>query len=290
MGRYLLGATPHDYNGDDMANPYRMDLSATEYVTRLYQTFLRRAPDSNFNGYVTTAATAAGRNTVLEEFLSMSAYTERSGALYREINWLIGDHLGTPRLIAERTGKLEGVKRSDYLPFGESANTLNPQSVNNPGGRGGNNGYVAENVRQGFTGYEEDSETGLDYAQARYFASGQGRFVSVDPLMASANPGNPQSFNRYAYALNNPVRFTDPTGLITESQYDGTDEKEKMLREGFRKQQEQQDAAERYAENEERSRQFWEEEGMEPLGAGLAESTVSSPAQENKRISRPYAE
>jgi hypothetical protein len=46
--------------------------------------------------------------------------------------------------------------------------------------------------------------------------------------MASANPANPQTFNRYSYALNNPTRFTDPTGLITESEYDGTAEKEKM--------------------------------------------------------------
>jgi hypothetical protein len=43
--------------------------------------------------------------------------------------------------------------------------------------------------------------------------------------MASANPANPQTWNRYSYALNNPTRFTDPTGLITESEYDGTEEK-----------------------------------------------------------------
>jgi hypothetical protein len=61
------------------------------------------------------------------------------------------------------------------LPYGESANTLNAQSSNNPGGRGANNGYVAESVRQGFGGYEEDSETGPDHAQARYLSSGQGR-------------------------------------------------------------------------------------------------------------------
>jgi RHS repeat-associated protein len=149
----------------------------------------------------------------------MSAYSERSGALYREI-WLISDHLGTPRMIAKRTGKLEGITRSDYLPFGESANQL--------GGRAATQGYVNESVRQGFTGYEEDAETGLDYAQARYYADGQGRFTAVDPLMASANPANPQTFNRYSYALNNPLRYTDPTGLISESDYDGTTEKEKM--------------------------------------------------------------
>jgi hypothetical protein len=39
--------------------------------------------------------------------------------LYCEIYWFISDHLGTPRLIAERTGSLTGIKRNDYLPFGE---------------------------------------------------------------------------------------------------------------------------------------------------------------------------
>jgi RHS repeat-associated protein len=137
----------------------------------------------------------------------MSAYTERSGSLYREINWLITDHLGTPRMIAERTGKLEGIKRSDYLPFGE-------QIQAGVGGRSQSQGYVNESVRQGFTGHEEDTETGLTYAQARYLSSGQGRFISVDPLMASAAAINPKTWNRYVYVSNNPLRFNDPTGMF----------------------------------------------------------------------------
>ena len=38
------------------------------------------------------------------------------------------------------------------------------------------------------------------------------RFMSPDPLMASGNVRDPQSRNRYTYALNNPLLFTDPTG------------------------------------------------------------------------------
>ncbi len=40
-----------------------------------------------------------------------------------------------------------------------------------------------------------------------------GRFMSPDPLLSSGRPTNPQTWNRYAYALNNPVRIVDPTGL-----------------------------------------------------------------------------
>jgi RHS repeat-associated protein len=71
-------------------------------------------------------------------------------------------------------------------------------------------------VRQGFGGYEEDTETGLDFAQARYMSAAQGRFTSVDPLLASGTPVNPKTWNRYAYTLNNPLRYVDPTGLVTE--------------------------------------------------------------------------
>ncbi len=52
------------------------------------------------------------------------------------------------------------------------------------------------------------------HAQARYYNPKHGRFTSVDPLTASANVKNPQTFNRYSYVLNSPYKFTDPLGLI----------------------------------------------------------------------------
>ena len=63
------------------------------------------------------------------------------------------------------------------------------------------------------TGKERDAESGNDYFGARYYASTMGRFLSPDPLLNSGRPGNPQTWNRYAYALNNPLRTIDPTGL-----------------------------------------------------------------------------
>jgi RHS repeat-associated protein len=60
---------------------------------------------------------------------------------------------------------------------------------------------------------ERDNETGLDYFGARYYASTQGRFTSPDPGNAGADEGDPQSWNGYAYSLNNPLRFIDPDGL-----------------------------------------------------------------------------
>lgn len=63
-----------------------------------------------------------------------------------------------------------------------------------------------------FTGKEWDAETGLDYFGARYLSASVGRFTSPDPLMASANTSNPQTWNRYAYVLGNPLAFVDVNG------------------------------------------------------------------------------
>jgi RHS repeat-associated protein len=64
-----------------------------------------------------------------------------------------------------------------------------------------------------FTGKERDSESGLDNFEARYNSSVIGRFMSPDPENAGAEQINPQSWNMYSYVLNNPLSFTDPTGL-----------------------------------------------------------------------------
>jgi RHS repeat-associated protein len=75
-------------------------------------------------------------------------------------------------------------------------------------------GYTDEGLRQQFTGYERDDETGLDYAQARYYSNIAGRFTSPDPLLSSASSKEPQSWNRYSYVGNRPTVLRDPSGLI----------------------------------------------------------------------------
>ncbi|MEW5980688.1 MAG: RHS repeat-associated core domain-containing protein, partial [Acidobacteriota bacterium] len=62
------------------------------------------------------------------------------------------------------------------------------------------------------TAKERDSESNLDYFGARYFSGAQGRFTSVDPENAGANEDDPQRWNGYSYARNNPLLYTDPTG------------------------------------------------------------------------------
>ena len=86
--------------------------------------------------------------------------------------------------------------RGKYFPYGEDRS--NPPPAN-------------DQVK--FATYTRDSATGLDYADQRYYASTYGRFMSPDPYMASGSPVAPQSWNRYAYALGDPIMYTDRKGL-----------------------------------------------------------------------------
>ncbi|MGE0127317.1 MAG: RHS repeat domain-containing protein [Blastocatellales bacterium] len=124
------------------------------------------------------------------------------------LKWMVNDHLGSTRMEANKSGSLAGIRRHDYLPFGE-------ELVATTGLQRSGVGYEppASNVKQKFTGSERDAETGLDLMGARYCSSGQGRFTTTDPLLASGRGSNPQSWNRYSYAFNNPMAYTDPTGM-----------------------------------------------------------------------------
>lgn len=65
----------------------------------------------------------------------------------------------------------------------------------------------------GYTGEETDDETGLIYLRARYYDPGLGRFISADPFWGRLE--EPASQNRYVYVQNNPLLYTDPSGLAS---------------------------------------------------------------------------
>ena len=73
--------------------------------------------------------------------------------------------------------------------------------------------YSSDDNQEKFATYYRDEFTQLDYAQQRYYGKQFGRFTRPDPFGGSANPANPQSWNRYSYVENDPVNFNDPSGL-----------------------------------------------------------------------------
>ena len=117
----------------------------------------------------------------------------------------ITDHLGSTRLVLDGFGNC--LTRMDYAPYG----ALVPRSGQDCYGTPTTSGMM-------FTGQLRDVETaggtstGLDYFGARFYWGSLGRFTSPDPENAGADPASPSSWNMYSYALNNPLRFTDPDG------------------------------------------------------------------------------
>jgi RHS repeat-associated protein len=139
--------------------------------------------------------TDAPATTAFNEYVFFNGQRIARVDASNNVDYYFADHLGTARVVTNSTGTI--LDDSDFYPFGGE------RPVSSSSG----NTYK-------FTGYERDSETGLDYAGARHYASTLGRFMSPDPL--SGSPGNPQSWNRYSYVLNNPLNATDPSGLCPD--------------------------------------------------------------------------
>src|SRR5690349_25120453 len=99
-----------------------------------------------------------------------------------------------------------------------------PSTIRTSKAHGGSNSLAVW-----FTSKERDAETGLDYFGARYMSSAQGRFTSPDPLIASAKLEDPQTWNQYVYARNNPLRYTYPLGLYPSPAYNCNDQKSSCL-------------------------------------------------------------
>ena len=113
------------------------------------------------------------------------AYGQQQGT----VTYVYTDPQGTPLAEADANGNITATY--DYTPYGTTAMGTPP---NGPG----------------YTGHVNDPETNLTYMQARYYDPATGHFLSVDPDTPTA--GNGFNFNRYAYASNNPIVNTDPTG------------------------------------------------------------------------------
>lgn len=119
-----------------------------------------------------------------------------------QVSYLTQDHIGSPRINTDQNGVV--IARHDYHPFGEEINTSQ---------RAGGIGYTADDNRNKFTGYERDNESLLDYAKARMYGYTHGRFTSPDPAkMTKARVSDPQHWNLYVYARNNPILMIDPNG------------------------------------------------------------------------------
>jgi RHS repeat-associated protein len=110
------------------------------------------------------------------------------------VQWLVGDHLGTTSVVLDGQGSV--VAESRHYPYGEERWRW-PQEGTFP-------------TEYRFTGQRQDAGLGLYFMGARQYDPALGRWLSADTIVP--DPANPQSYNRYSWALGNPLRYVDPTG------------------------------------------------------------------------------
>ena len=118
---------------------------------------------------------------------------------------MLGDSQGSAQVMVDLV--VSGAAASGFAPI-TSATAGVTRTAYMPYGSGRGTGELS--IDRGWLGQVEDDDTGLVYLNARYYDPVLGRFLSPDPLM---NPGDPRTLDPYRYADNNPVVFTDASGL-----------------------------------------------------------------------------
>lgn len=209
-----FGSTSYGY---DVASALTELQSVNRHQLYLYDADGERIATVDYNGagsqtwHYTPRDLAARVTREVDDTVNGSAhsFSWRKDYVYRAANLLSSvtpstageskthfhlDYLGSPRLITDAASRMTAVHT--YWAFG---------------GEAGGSDVDTESMK--FTGHERDA-TGdgndLDYMHARYYSSNGGRFLSIDPK--DGRPAEPQSWNRYAYVLDNPLSKIDLTG------------------------------------------------------------------------------
>jgi RHS repeat-associated protein len=110
------------------------------------------------------------------------------------------DHLGTPKTITNSNGAI--VFEQNFDPWGQrrNVNDWSYSNISNPPAW----------LFRGFTGHEHLPQFNLINMNGRLYDPQNARMLSPDPALQ--DPTNTQNHNKYSYALNNPLKYTDPSG------------------------------------------------------------------------------
>nr|WP_256261122.1 RHS repeat-associated core domain-containing protein [Shewanella sp. NIFS-20-20] len=153
-------------------------------------------------GYEKVTRTGGGKPTLTEQKLYVGnlVITKRSNNTQDEY-YLHKDHQGSTTTITNQHGNV--VQQFTYDPWGKQTAAYRHSILND---------YIAPAASKGYTGHEGVDHLNIIHMNGRIYDPTIGRFLQADPHIQ--DPGNSQSFNRYAYVLNNPMSYTDPSGFF----------------------------------------------------------------------------
>ena len=178
------GATP----GVPFWNAYHPVPRGSIYTLRDDQNRIVTEMAGGSSGSSTATLSVTRDNVFLGNLLVASYVSSPAGWQYTA-----SDHLGSPRLVFNQSGQL--VESHKYWPYGEDTAGIPP---------GQHLAYAL---------MEKDDGAARYYDHARTHDYGLGRFLSPDRV--GGTPENPQSWNRYAYTLGNPLKYVDRDGNLT---------------------------------------------------------------------------
>lgn len=114
-----------------------------------------------------------------------------------ETKYLHRDHLGSVTSIVDDSG----IESLSYDPFGQRRDATDWVSA-----------ATTPSESRGYTGHEHLDDVGIIHMNGRIYDPSVGRMLSPDPIVQS--PMSSQNWNRYSYVLNNPLKYTDPSGYV----------------------------------------------------------------------------
>lgn len=165
------------YDGDGGRVKKTVGTTTTRYISKLYE------------------CETTGGSTTCTQFVWAGDQRVATISTGGTIQYWNGDHLGSTNMITNSSGAR--VQTLAYYPYGDIR--VNQSSAT-----------PAVDVHYKYTGNELDASSNLYFYEARYYHPVFGRFVAPDTIVPDFH--DPQSLNRYTYANNNPLRYTDPTG------------------------------------------------------------------------------
>ena len=147
---------------------------------------------------------ALGNLTEVKHTIGDIVITRRSNNT-SDIFYLHKDLQGSVSAVTDQNGKV--ITQAIYDPFGQR-NAIYTDSLLA-------NAAILAPTEQGYTGHKQLDGLGIIHMNGRVYDPKLGRFMQADPHVQA--PGNSQSYNRYAYVLNNPMSYTDPSGYFFKS-------------------------------------------------------------------------